>query len=217
MRPLIEIRKWVKILNKKKEESIFPKRMGTFNLSRNKRYHRHTGEEYPQLNIETEKELVKFLRDNFGYGFYTVSAYLKGRRGSFVFWKGEVEPDYWCFISESKYDFTDKKQIDNIDRQINEVQDQDEAQLLEEMKEDIKKNATSKKGKRYGFQPYLKSSGRRGECHYWTDPDLAKENITSNNSNKSYETQIPEDIDIKENKKNKKDFEKMSLDDINDF
>lgn len=219
MKPLVQIRTWVKIRSKKKGEHYFPKYLGTFNLSRRRRFHRNTGKEYPQLFVDTEKEFVTFLRDNFGYGYYTVTAYLKGKKGGFIFWKGEITPDYWVFYNQSQYDDYDKKEMDNIDRQINQVQDQDEVNLLQDMKEDIVKEAKNKQKKRYGFTPYLNSSGKRGEYHYWEDPDEAKESIVSDEvkGEEIPETELPEPLEDDPNKSQSKDFDRMSLDDINNF
>lgn len=216
MKPLITVMHWVTVYNKRKGKYKFPRYAGTFNLNKKQRYHRKTGKQYFQLLVETEKELVTFLRDTFGFGEYTILAHIKGKQRSFVFWKGEINPDFWVFQEKSQYDEEDRKQIDEMDKEINRAQDPEEAEIWKEHKEDIIKDAKDREKKRYGFYPFLKSSGRRGDVHYWTDPDLAKEKISSGGKEESPELELPEQMEV--NKKPKgKNFKEMNLDDINNF
>lgn len=142
-----------------------------FNLEPVVEYNKR-GEAYPILDIHTEKQLVTFIRDNFGYGEYWVYAMVKGREGLWTFWRGSIAEDGWIF-HQKQYD---RSEITQIDKEIALATTEEEIALLEDSKaffSDMAKEDA--KGKRYGFMGFLKSSGRRGQFNMWEEPDMALE------------------------------------------
>ena len=140
----------------------------TFNLDPKPDYSKKDGSLYPYLELYTEKQLVTFIKDNYGWGRYLVIALLKGRRGLYCFWKGELQPDGWIFHNQEY----DKKELKSLNNELTASKDEEEKQFIEEEINDIKQVAKEEaKEKRYGFYPFLKSSGRRGEWHSWDEAD----------------------------------------------
>ena len=121
--------------------------------------------------ITTEKKLIKAIYDKWGIGEYRLIGYVKGRRGCWVFWKGN--------ITEHGFIFFQNEVKDNIagawDKEINESNDEEERRLYEDFKKDeISEAQKNNRAKRYGFLPFLKPSGRRGQVVLWSDlePEL---------------------------------------------
>lgn len=128
------------------------------------------GEPYPFLNIETEKQLALFLFQHFGEGIYRLFAYLKGRKGLYTFWYGEINPEGWMFFNKEY----EKEDLYDIDKEMNNVESEEERLELEELRhvlEEKEKNRTKKR--KYGINPFLKNSGRRGSWHTW-DENVSK-------------------------------------------
>jgi hypothetical protein len=172
------------------------------NLDPISQYHRHTGEEYPQINLRTERQLVYFIYSNWGPGTYYVTAFLKGREGSWVFWKGDMNEDGWIFENKN-YKDPDVKQVEN---EIARAQSEEEKDILQEDLDFFKEMAKEeKKATRYGFLPFLRSSGKRGEFHSWNEDDPGLENNAASN------------IREVERTNRRTSTEEMSLDDINNF
>ena len=129
---------------------------------------------------------------------------IKGSKGFPTFWRGEINHDGWKFEIKS----LNKKELEWIEKEMKNVDDEDELEFLKETYEDAKgdlKKILAKK--RYGFVPFLKPSGKRGVFNLWTDPDLAL----------IKEKQSTIKIKNKDPKLKKSDFEKMSIDDLNNF
>lgn len=167
-----------------------------FNLEPVVEYNKR-GEQYPILNIHTEKDLVMFIRDNFGYGEFWVYAMLKGREGIWTFWRGSIQEDGWIF-SAHEYKRSD---VERIDVEMANATSEEEKLTLQQDREfavDLAKDEN--KGKRYGFSPFLRPSGRRGSFNMWDEPDRARE---SEQKPKSERRNV--------------DPSKMSLDEINSF
>ena len=134
----------------------------------------YSSDKYDRVFLNTEKELAVFLKENFGSGEYLVFCFAKKRKGFWVFWRGIVNDDGWEFIQRS-YDKSEIKRLerekfkiihskspqnfDNIDELNIEIQE------TKELEKEISKLS------RYGFMPFLKPSGRRGELHSWGEPD----------------------------------------------
>ncbi len=132
-------------------------------------YSRKTGQPYPYLDIRTEKQLARFLLDQFGEGEYKLFGHLKGREGMYVFWHGEVSTDGWIFIMK-EYDKTD---IIDIEKDLNTVNSEEERYEIEELADSFKEMAKEdSKAKKYGFSPFLLSSGRRGQWHSWSEEEV---------------------------------------------
>lgn len=130
---------------------------------------------YPLLLVQTEKQLIEFIRDTYGYGQYMVSAFLKGRKGSFVMWRGEINEDGWIFYN-LEYN---KNEVDSLRKELTDAEnegDRDMVQMITEMvNESIHDAKKSKATRRYGFAPFLRPSGRRGVYNMWEEPDRAFE------------------------------------------
>ncbi len=137
------------------------------NLDNNIRISKKTGRQYQNVVLHTEKQLVTFIRDNFGYGEYEVFASVKRRRGIWKFWQGSIEKDGWLFYVKEY----DKSEVEKISYDMINADD-DDSEFLTEMRDDEKRFAKEEsKKKRYGFQPFLRSSGRRGDSHGWDEDD----------------------------------------------
>jgi hypothetical protein len=183
LRPKISIKKKFVLDSRGHYRYFFPnynpqtKKKGipiVINLDRSIQYSRKTGQPYPQADIRTEKQLVVFLLNNWGYGDYLIYAYLKGREGLFVFWRGELTPEGWIF-QQKEYD---KKEITQLEKDFIKAESEDEKNAVKEEMNDWKEiNKDFNKIRRYGFHPFLSSSGRRGEVHAWNEED----NIQNNN------------------------------------
>lgn len=112
-------------------------------------------------NIVTEKQLLKSIYDTWGKGEYLIFANAKGYFGFFTFWRGIIDERGYCFYKK-EYDRKAVSEWDNI----LDMKDEDDASLMQNIKdEEIKKT----KKKRYGFAPFLRPSGRRGQFHFWNE------------------------------------------------
>ncbi|MFW6283422.1 MAG: hypothetical protein ACOC1P_05215 [Minisyncoccales bacterium] len=119
--------------------------------------------------IKTEKDLLSFVYNHFGPGDYLLIAYAKGHKGFWVFWRGEITDKGWIFYPKNY----NRKEINKWDKDISETEDKEEKEVLKEMKEEIKKEEKARnKKRRYGFEPFLKRSGNRGEFRFWDDDNL---------------------------------------------
>ena len=180
-----------------------------FNLDERESYNKH-GKSYPYLNIQTERQLVDFLRHQWGYGEYLLIAFLKGREGCYIFWKGIITEDGWQFDIK-QFKSSDHAEIEKIKDDIAKAETEDDKIALKEYLNFFKEFGDIESGKRYGFTPFLKSSGRRGEFHAWDEDELMPK----------FE-QDPEDTPIKKMKevsraRNAPAFDINNTDDINDF
>jgi hypothetical protein len=182
LRPKITIRKKV-VLDSLGHYRFFPPHYNpatrikvkgvTINLDRSSQFNRQ-GQEYPQVDIRTEKQLVNFLKNNWGYGEYLIFAHLKGREGLFVFWRGELTSDGWIFQAKEY----DKKEIVQLEKEMLKADNTEEKAFIEEEIKDFKEmNKEESKTKRYGFFPFLRSSGRRGEWHGWNEDESLDDGI----------------------------------------
>lgn len=132
------------------------------------------GQPYTFLNIATEKQLVTFIFQNFGEGEYRVIAYLKKRKGAYTFWKGDITQEGWTFLEKNT---VDQRHIMKLKKELYDAQTSGDIELADAIVEDIKfeqeedmQDANTKKA-RYGFTPFLRRSGKRGEFHPWDEED----------------------------------------------
>lgn len=182
LRPKITIRKKF-ILDAKGHYRYFPANYNpvtkqrssvTINLDASVQYS-PSGYPYPQAIIRTEKELMLFLLQNWGYGDYIIFGHLKGRSGTFVFWRGEINRDGYIFEAKEY----SRKEITSLETQYAKAEtDAEKQQILNDINEWKEINKDESKVKRYGFLPFLRSSGKRGIWHNWDEADEAfDENI----------------------------------------
>lgn len=142
--------------------------------------------------IKTERDLLLFIYNNWGPGVYHIIGYAKGREGFWSFWKGEITNGGWIFFQQQY----NRKEVKEWEKMLEGNEDDPEMQrIVEEEKEEAKRK---RKSKRYGFDPFLKRSGRRGEWHRWEDEKLEKE------MDGNMKETAKEDWNIK-NKKNNED------------
>jgi hypothetical protein len=151
------------------------------------RRHHKTGVAHPIApHFVTERQFVLFLYQTFGDGRYVITAYNKGRREPYIFWKGEVNSNGYMFYKQEynkksvgKY----QRKLDklNYDYSNNRIGEDEFKQLRAEVMDDISFETEFAKDMvkldRYGFTPYLKPSGRRGEFHGWEEEDLGFANV----------------------------------------
>lgn len=166
-RPKIGILKKIYLTNKGHYRFYSPTydRLGLGNIAKHKR------PKMPMIDLElyptiqTEKQLLKMIYDTFGEGEYRLTAYVKGHKGVWTFWKGQLNKD--GFISErQKTEYA--KNVDKIKEKIAKTKDEDELAWLEE---EIQMEKEFKTSGRYGLCGYLKSSIRRGSLMLWNEPE----------------------------------------------
>lgn len=166
-----------------------------FNLEPVVEYNKR-GERYPVLDIRTEKELVSFIRDNFGYGEFWVYAMLKGREGIWTFWRGSIQSDGWIFQMREFM----REELQHVEAEIINFEPEDQETARNMMINEIHEERQRRKRNWYGFQGFLRPSGRRGQFNMWDEPDRA----------------IEAEAKPKTERRNV-DPSKMSIDEINSF
>ena len=117
--------------------------------------------------IDTEKKLAKLIYDNWGSGIYRVQAHAKGIGSSWTFWKGEINDRGFRFF---KRDLFSKAQR-NWKGELRNAEDEEEKNMISEFIRDDFEDSKKKKT-RYGFLPFLKPSGRRGDLILWESLEL---------------------------------------------
>lgn len=189
----------------------------TLNLDPEPAVNAKTGAAYPHLNVKSEKELARFLLENFGAGIYRIVAHLKGREGIYNFWKGEVDENGWlCYNKEIDKNelIKDMRELEKIEEKLQSTNDEDEKKDLVDEKNmyeeflntDKEISREESKYKRYGVSPFLTPSGRRGSWHSWDEDDISCEADMNSGLNNN----------IISNVKPKK-YEEMTVDDMNNF
>ena len=116
-----------------------------------------------ESDIMTEKQLCKFIYDNFGEGHYMVLAWMKKRKGFWVFWKGEINNDGFMFEYKKN---VDRKEVQALRDEYEEEEEPEYRQLLHEL---IKTEVDDNKARKYGYYPFITKSSKRGEFFYWED------------------------------------------------
>lgn len=119
--------------------------------------------------VRTEKQLLQLIYSSWGPGEYLLIGYCKGRKGCWVFWRGEVTDEGFIFFKKSY----NKKNVEFWER---EIRDSDSPEDLEELQRNLEEERRSErditKKKKYGFEPFLQKSSRRGEMFFWNDDGL---------------------------------------------
>lgn len=108
---------------------------------------------YDLSSIQTEKQLCEFIYDMFGAGYYLVLAFQKG---IFVFWRGSVDKDGFCF---EKRDIRQNKEYAGLKKEEGESWVSEAVAFLRK----------EHKEKRYGFYNNLRPSGKRGTFVSWNE------------------------------------------------
>jgi hypothetical protein len=150
-------------MNHRFPKSIRPK-MPTFDLD-------SSPSNYPHISVKTEKELCYFIYKNYGTGEYRLLGHLLGRKGTWTFWKGEINDEGFTF---ERRDMVNTREINKLKRELGESEDEEEKQYI---KDDIELEKELGSYAKYGFIPFLIPSGRRGELVLWTDEDLPQKLI----------------------------------------
>lgn len=172
--PLLRIVRRRKMITSYRKERTMAEYLGMFGL-REDRVNKK-GVKYPTLNITKELELVYFLRNNFGFGAYTVLAHKKRLNGSYIFWKGEISENGWIFTFKETLSGDDKKDINMFQKQLYEAATPEEEQEIKTEIETTKQFAKELSSmRRYGFYPYLIPSGKRGQINFWDTPSLLEQ------------------------------------------
>jgi hypothetical protein len=124
--------------------------------------------DYPQ--IQTEKILARLIYNNYGEGKYLCFAFIKGYKGTWVFWKGEVNSDGFINTVEPA---TRHKSIEKLRDEYAKAEDDEEREWIKEEIEDEKEIRTSK---RRGLMGYIKSSSkRRKDLILWNEEEPNEE------------------------------------------
>lgn len=202
--PLIRFHKWIKKTSKRGKEYWRSINLGVYSLN-GIRYNRKNGQEYPNLNMHTEKELVHFIKNNWGFGNYSVIAHIKNRNGAYLFWKGDITEDGWVFNQKETLNQQEKKEIEEYEKDINIAEDEEEVGINKMLIDSVKQEAKERKN-RYGFQPFLKPSGVRGSVNFWHEEEFKEEPIQQKDW-------VSNELEV--TKQERKKFESLSLDDIN--
>lgn len=118
-----------------------------------------------ETEIKTEKELLWYIYQNHGDGEYLLIGHAKGKKGCWVFWRGDITEQGFLFYKK-RYN---RKAVEEWD----ELKEGDDDPEIDELKEETKREEKEKaKKKRYGFEPFLKPSGRRGEFRFWDQDEF---------------------------------------------
>ena len=117
--------------------------------------------EYP--NIQSEGHLCRLIYERMGEGDIMIIAWKKGRRGFWVFWKGIVNKEGFMFQSKKIHS---SDSVRELKEEYNEETDEDYKKILQEL---IDEEVKEREKKKYGFEPYLIQSGRKGEFILWED------------------------------------------------
>ena len=157
-------------------------------------------------NITTEKQLMKGIFNEFGPGHYLIFAFIKGKKGTWVFWKGLINED----------GFLREKRVTNYKRAITKLKYQMVA-ADEDEQEDIKEEMQIEKEFRepdsmYGLQGHLKPSSKIGQFTSWEDADMILQQKQSfddwDGGQSKKELEDAEwGTDVSRSKKNKDQFE----------
>jgi len=120
-------------------------------------------------HIQTEKQLCRFLFEKIGAGEYRLIGHIKGRQGGWTFWKGEITDEGFCFETRQRSNI---REINALKKELTETNDPELIRVIHEELELEKEVSFSSK---FGFYPYLKPSGRRGDFVTWSEPDVQEE------------------------------------------
>ena len=183
------------------------------------RLSKKTGQMYYPLDfIHTEKEFVSFIKNYlieelklFDYGFFIVMAHQKGIFGPYIFWRGEIYPDYWVFHENKALKKFDENQIRRYEDEISKTNNIDEVESLKLEISSIKDDAKLEKSfRRYGILPFLTVSSKRGRMNYWNEVGVNIQNLEEQKQEK-------QDLGIQNFSKKRvnKKLNEMSLDEIN--
>ena len=138
-------------------------------LDKNLHYRYYKVHSQPTLNlndmpfINTEAQLCRFIFDNFGVGRYRVHGFVKGHSGFWTLWLGDITNQGFTFDNRKIGESGD---VLKLKKELEEVQDEEEKKWI---KEEIELEKKVKRVTKFGFSPYLISSGRRGNFVYWED------------------------------------------------
>lgn len=125
---------------------------------------------YPDISfIRTEKQLCKFILDNFGVGIFLVTAHLKGKLGLFTFWRGEINSEGFMFY---KKEYPQNRELNKLKKELKDTENEEEKSVLYDNIETELMLKEIEKPSRYGFQPFIKTSSRRGTFMFWNDPEV---------------------------------------------
>lgn len=114
-----------------------------------------------EVAIITEMQLCKIIYKNFGEGHYMIFAWKKGRQGFWIFWKGDINKDGFVFDIKKR---ASSYEIQRLREELDEEQDPAMKKFIEE---EIEIEKEDKQLTKYGFLPYLRASGRRGDFIHW--------------------------------------------------
>jgi hypothetical protein len=213
LNPILGIVRRRQIIDRYKKERTIAKYIGTFSL-KELRKNKKNGEYYNNLNINTELDLVFFLK-SLGYGDYTVLGHKKGRHGWYVFWKGSINEDGWIFDTKKLLSRDEEKEINEYKEDFLRAETKGEENQLKLDIESVKKFAKEvNSSKKYGFYPYLIPSGKRGQINFWDMPSRLEEKEERDENGFYSEGLINEKIKQRETIP-KSQFETMSLEEIN--
>jgi len=125
-------------------------------------------------SINTEKQLCRFIYENWGSGRYRISAFAKGRQGTWCFWKGDIDEHGFSF--DKRDNISNNREINQLKKELNAATEEyerdiikEELQWTTELEKDINQYV------KYGFVPYLTASARRGDFVLWTDEEEIKQ------------------------------------------
>lgn len=128
------------------------------------------GKVYPLLPqmIRTEKQLMRFIYDNFGEGHYHILSY----RHMKLLWKGNVNAEGFQQVKSK----VKKDDLQETERDLQKAEDEEEYyELMNDYHQEKKniKEEEQKKNKKQSLYPFFRySSHKRGEFIYWEDPDI---------------------------------------------
>ena len=142
-------------------------------------------------NISTEKQFLGLVYDNWGDGEYLMFGFVRGRRGLWTFWKGSINKDGFLFRKQNDSNDSGWKKRDWEYEKL-----QDDMQKSGDLDNDV-----GIKKKKYGFFPYLKSSGRRGTFVSWSNNGM--------NPYKEIESEKWSDVDSKQDEQPNWDMDKV--------
>ncbi len=96
---------------------------------------------------------------------------MKGRRGGWTFWRGEINGEGFIF---TKRESSGVKKVESLKRELDSTSDDDMKQVIQDDIDFEREMREYDIPTRYGFKPFLIQSSPRGQFMFWEDKELQR-------------------------------------------